>query len=152
MKAAKVLFITVIVIAVFVSSAFADFDVSVDSKLADIALSVGDSTIVIQFKDGVATWLSDEGEKIFCGFYTEEALQKLTGKRYTASAIGVTPNVGNIYLVVRNCYTKSEKDAYYAWPIQFSAFGIGIRYDGGKKICHNGLAIFGSHAITMVMK
>lgn len=129
----------------FTPSARADFDVSVDSKLTDIVFAAGDTTIVIPFKDGVATWISDPAEKVLLGFYTEAALRKLTGKIYTTPIPGVTPNVGNIYLVARNCYVRAEKDAWYAWPIRFSSFGIGLRSADGK-IRHNGLALFGDHA------
>lgn len=148
MKAILCLFVLLVGV---VSQAAADFDVSVDSNLTDIALSAGDTTIVIPFKDGVATWVSKPDEGFFIGFYTEASLKKVAQaeKVYTIPAIGVKPNAGNIYLVIRGI---SEKDnTFYAWPVQFSPFGIGLHSTDGK-VCHNGLALFGPHAIKTMIK
>ena len=149
MKVTSCFFACIVIAVLFAftpSTARADFDISVDSELTDIAFSIGDSTIVIPFKDGVATWVNKEDGSFGIGFYTEASLEKaaLSDTVYTISVAGVTPKTGNIYFVLRG---TSEKDnTLYAWPVAFSPFGIGIRSSGGK-VYHNGLALCGDHAL-----
>jgi hypothetical protein len=106
----------------FTPSARADLPVSVSVELTDIIIISSTDTIFLPFKDGVADFIQFKEKNCFIGFYTEAALQRLAGsgaKIYATPVRGITPYMGNVYLVNRNIWLNFEKDVYYAWPIEF---------------------------------